>query len=126
MEGWNTYDTPLAVWVFVRKVEGDGEDVDVGKGFREPSTPVFDVGPVCDGGRVNGRVRRSRRYLERTMTVEPYTDLRRDIGQQESLVHCFLRGLCVCGGYPTQHRHPVHEAPRGKTYMCPRSYPLLK
>lgn len=46
-DGWNTYDAPLAVWVFVRKVEGDGEDVDVGKRFREPSTPVFDVGPVC-------------------------------------------------------------------------------
>ena len=46
MEG-NTYDVPLAVQVFARKVEWNGKDVDVGKRFGEPSTPVFDVSPVC-------------------------------------------------------------------------------
>jgi hypothetical protein len=117
-DGWNTYDTPLAVWIFVRKVEWDGEDVDVGKRFREPSTPVFDVSPVCRGASTRG-VDDSQGHVKRTMTVESYTDLRCDVGQQERLVHRFLRDLCVCSGCPTQRRrHPVHERARTKRRTC--------
>ena len=45
-DGRCTYDAPFAVGVLVRQVEGDGKDVDVGEGLCEPSTPVFDIGPV--------------------------------------------------------------------------------
>ena len=129
--GWNTYDAPPAVWVFVRKVEWDGEDVDVGKRFREPSTPVFDVSPVCQRESTSTcKVDDSQGHVKRTMTIESYADLRCDVGQEERLVHRCLRGLCVCGRYPTrrrQHQRFVHGRTKNKeTYMCPRSYPLLK
>lgn len=52
MDEGNTYDAPLAVWILVRKVERDSEDVDVGERLCEPSTPVFDVSPVCHRVRV--------------------------------------------------------------------------
>ena len=127
---WNTYDAPPAVWVFVRKVEWDGEDVDVGKRFREPSTPVFDVSPVCRGEsqRQHAKVDDSQGHVKRTMTIESYADLRCDVGQEERLVHRCLRGFCVCSGHPTRRRQCfVHgRAKNNKTYMCPRSYPLLK
>lgn len=61
------------------------------------------------------------------MPVEPITDLRRDIGEEERLIHSLLRDLRISCRHPntigmSALRNVIYVA----SYMWPRSYPLRK
>lgn len=74
----------------------------------------------------------SQGWVGHTMTVEPYTDLRCDVGQQERLVHRVLRDLCVSSGHPNPtssastnmsqrkgiHVSPIVSAPKVILKLC--------
>ena len=82
-------DVPLVVGgVALGQVQRDSEDVDVSKCPCQTTTPVFQVSPVYIMAKLDtGNIEQED---FRTMPVEAFTNLRSNVGEKESLIHCFL------------------------------------
>lgn len=101
------YATTLAPPFPIPTYRNSRENINILEIARQPPTEILEVCPV--------------------VAIEPIADLRRDIGQVKSLVHCLLRCFCsalqlVC----EDAREAGHVLASAAGTMCPRSYPLLK
>ena len=78
--GGFTHNARFPILVLLWEIQWDGEHVNIGKRPRQPTTPIFKVGPIYAPGIITLTNSRENKKI-RTVAIETDTDLRGDVGE---------------------------------------------
>jgi hypothetical protein len=76
----STHNVRFSILVLLWEIQWDGEHVNIGKRPRQPTTPIFKVGPIYAPGIITLTNSRENKK-KRTVAIETDTDLRGDVGE---------------------------------------------